>query len=120
GLWLKHETDRAERGQATVRAGHRQLHGIVDAGEPGREDVRLEAGGIEQIVLKQLARFARLGVGLERQDAVRAPSDPRELVLQRSREVSDIARGEDGSRVVREKWIRVARRRWLLRIRVAP
>ena len=82
GLRLEHQADCPDRRQATVGAGGGELRVIVHAGNDLGEDVGLEAGAVEEVVLEELAGRVRLGVDLQGQDAVWTIGQPHQHVLE--------------------------------------
>ena len=90
GLGLERDPHGADRRQPAVAARGGQLRLIVDAGDPGGEDVRLKAGGVQQVVLEQLARLVGFGERLHREKRVRAVRHSDEPLFQRLRQVDDV------------------------------
>jgi hypothetical protein len=89
GLGLQRHAHGTDRRQLVIGGiGRRGDCVIVDAREDGREDVRLESRGIEQVVLEQLARLVSFGeCALWLIRSVRPRRDAREKVLQRRRQI---------------------------------
>src|SRR5215813_3211754 len=51
-------------GRPTVGASDRQLCGVIDTGDDGREDVGFKTGCIKQVVLEQLASAIGFSINL--------------------------------------------------------
>jgi len=61
-------------------AGDCQLSGIIHARNAAGEDVGLETGRVEEVVLEELAGEIGLGAGLHGQDAVRPLGHAHKLI----------------------------------------
>src|SRR5215510_11479740 len=64
GLGLQYDTNGADGGQAAIGASDRQLCGVIDTRDDGREDVGFKTGCIEQVVLEQLASAIGFSINL--------------------------------------------------------
>ena len=121
-LGLQDHAHRANGGQAAVGSGRSEHRRVVDAGYQARERVRLEAGRVQQEILKELARLGlegwlvemRFGVGLRRELAVRAPRQLNEPIPERPWQMANVAPVANGGHVHVGGAIRVAGRRRLL------
>jgi hypothetical protein len=101
----------------TNNGGHGELHMVVDPRHDRGEHVRLKAGGIEQVILKQLAGLVGFGKHLQRQVGMWSIGQLNQPILKRPGQMDDIPAPGNRSPVGRGIRIGMAWWRWLLRPR---
>jgi hypothetical protein len=87
---------------------------VIDSWEDCREDIWLEAGGIKQVVLKQLASTIGFRVNLQWQDAMRPVRQLCQPILQRNGQLTNVTSVADCRFVLGSLRIGMARWWWLL------
>src|SRR5260370_32076583 len=114
-FWFNHQPNPANGRQTTVSTSSRQHGCIIDSRNPRRENIWFEAVRVQQIVLEELTRLIGFCVSLHGQDTVWPSRKSYELVLQRIRQVENIATVADGCHFGGGIWIRVTWRWWVVR-----
>ena len=86
---------------------------VVHSRKNGRKHVRFETGGVQQVVLEQLAGVVRFVEHLQWQIPMRSVGQLSQPILQLSGQIDNISAAANRSFVGCGVWVRVARRRRL-------